>query len=341
MLSQRQRAILEAVVGGYLETGRPVGSKVLAESGDLGWGASTIRAELAALEEAGYLAHPHTSAGRVPTDSGYRLYADELIGRSEKLPQVRVPVDLSAMRREIDTAMREVTAALSRVNDLVALATAPPPSSTVIRRIEVFALQPSVVMVIVIASNGSVAKQVFSFSDDVDPGLVEWSSSYLNERLTGIEPGSRRIGMLLADTELGRREAEFVQGLAPAFESAGDNAPDALYVDGVGRLLSPEHASDLTHASDLLDALEGRASFLEMLRHSLDKRTIFAWIGEENPHPELRDVAVVGANYGLGYRNLGAIGVLGPLRMDYATAIATVRDAAGELSRFFESVYER
>lgn len=341
MLTERQIHILKAVVDGYLETGRPMGSRALAESGTFDWAPSTIRSELAALEDAGFLAHPHTSAGRVPTDAGYRLYADELIQHSEKLPAIRVPLDLSGMRQEIDTAMREVTAALSRVTDLVALATAPQQSSTKIRRVEVIELQPSVVMAIVIASNGSVAKRVFSFADPVDPGLVEWAGSYLNERLAGIEPGSRRIGMLLEDPSLSGAESDFLKTLAPAFASAADNAPDALYVEGAARLLSPAHVADITNANQLMSALEGRASVLEVLRTALDKRTIYCWIGHENPDPSFQEVSVVGANYGLGYRNLGAIGVVGPTRMDYETAIATVRDAAGELSRYFETVYER
>ncbi len=96
----------------------------------------------------------------------------------------------------------------------------------------------------------------------------------------------------------------------------------------------------MPHADDLMRALEHRVNVLRALRTALDERSVFVWIGGENPAPELRSVSVVGANYGLGYRNLGAVGIIGPLRMDYATAIASVRGAAGELSRFFETVYD-
>ena len=111
-------------------------------------------------------------------------------------------------------------------------------------------------------------------------------------------------------------------------------------MDGAARLLSDEHSSDLPEAEELMRALERRVSLLRTLRSALEERSVFAWIGDENPQPELRTVSVVGANYGLGYRNLGSVGVIGPLRMDYSTAIASVRDAAGELSRFFETVYD-
>ena len=110
-------------------------------------------------------------------------------------------------------------------------------------------------------------------------------------------------------------------------------------MDGAARLLSDAHLGDLPRADKLMTALEGRASVLGMLRSALDERSVFLWIGDENPQPELRSVSVVGANYGLAHRNLGSVGVVGPLRMDYATAIASVRGAARELSRYCETVY--
>jgi heat-inducible transcriptional repressor len=110
-------------------------------------------------------------------------------------------------------------------------------------------------------------------------------------------------------------------------------------MDGTARLLSEQHIDDLPRADELMRALERRADVLSMLRSSLAERSVFLWIGDENPQPTLRSASVVGANYGLGHRNLGAVGVVGPRRMDYATAIASVRVAARELSRYFETVY--
>jgi heat-inducible transcriptional repressor len=205
----------------------------------------------------------------------------------------------------------------------------------------VLLLQPRVVRVLVIASNGAVTKRIFTFAEPLDAGLVEWASSYLNERLAGLGLGARMISDRLADPELGPAEAGFLAEVDEAFTGLEERAEAELYVDGTARLLSEDHADDLPHMDALMRALEGRANLLRTLRSALDERSVFLWIGDENPSPELRQVSVVGANYGLGYRNLGTVGVVGPLRMDYATAIASVRDAAGELSRFFETVYER
>jgi heat-inducible transcriptional repressor len=342
VLSERQQRILGLVAEEYLRTGKPVGSKAVAERPDVEWGASTVRNEFAVLEREGYLTHPHTSAGRVPTDRGYRFYADSLIaaGPAPSDPDARTELDLTRMRREVEDAMRETTSTLSRVTDLLAVATAPPPSAARIHRVEVLQLQPTVAMIVVIASNGAVAKRVFNFDRRLDPGLLEWAGSYLNERLAGLALGARMAGDRLTDPSLTASEAGFLAEIADAFTELERRVGEDLYVEGAARLLSEDHAADLPQIESLMGALERRANLLRVLRSALDERSVFAWIGEENPAPELRTVSVVGANYGLGYRNLGTVGVVGPTRMDYATAIASVRDAAGELSRFFESVYE-
>ena len=341
MLTERQSQVLSLVVERFVDDGRPVGSRALANRPDIAWSPSTVRAELASLEEEGFLTHPHTSAGRVPTDRGYRFYVEQLLARQDRLPQPAAnQLGISRMRREVDVAIRETTTTLSRITDLVALVTAPPLHTATIHRIEVLRLQPRVVMVVVIASNGGVTKRVFTFEDEVDHGLVEWAASYLNERLAGLGLGARMAVDRLRDPELGSQERGFLAEISSAFTDLEESAEDTLYVDGAARLLSEEHSADLPHADDLMRALERRVNVLRALRTALDRRSVFVWIGGENPAPELRSVSVVGANYGLGYRNLGAVGIIGPLRMDYGTAIASVRGAAGELSRFFATVYD-
>jgi heat-inducible transcriptional repressor len=340
VLTERQELILQLVVDAYLASARPVPSKEVAEMPGVEWGPSTVRAELALLESEGYLTHPHTSAGRVPTDSGYRRYVDLLLESGQAPGEARITLRLSQLRREVDEAMRETTAALAQVTDLVAMATAPQlGATTTIHRIEVLRLQANRVVVIAIASSGDVYRRVFEFERAVDPGVVQWASSYLNEQLVGLGIGARMIGTRLADPGLDPTETRFVNTVAPAFiDLQPENAAD-LYMDGTAHLLSEQHIDDLPRADELMRALERRADVLSMLRSSLAERSVFLWIGDENPQPTMRSASVVGANYGLGHRNLGAVGVVGPRRMDYATAIASVRVAARELSRYFETVY--
>ena len=154
MLTPRQELLLGKVIDGFNATGQPVGSKALAADPEVSCGPSTIRNELAVLEERGLLAHPHTSAGRVPTDAGYRYFVDKLL---PVRAASRADLQLSLVRREVDEAMRVTTATLSQVTNQLAIVSAPPIATTTIRHIEVLALQPQVLMVVVITSTGGVS----------------------------------------------------------------------------------------------------------------------------------------------------------------------------------------
>ena len=160
-LTPRKREILRLVVEEYVATGQPVGSRALVESSGLGVAPSTVRGELAELESLGLLSHPHTSAGRMPTESGYRLYAEELVETLEGRPAA-IGLDLRSMRDEIERALRTTTEMLSRATRLLALVSAPTLETATIRHVEVLALQPTSLMVVVITSTGGVAKRAIS-----------------------------------------------------------------------------------------------------------------------------------------------------------------------------------
>ena len=337
-ITRRQTFILRKVVEGHVNLDQPVGSRWIAEQSDVPWGPSTIRSELARLEEAGLLQHPHTSAGRVPTDSGYRQYVDQLLEQGG-LPVPRKPFELPAARREVDDAMRATSEQLSQVTDLLALVTAPPIETATIRRVEVLLLQPQVVMVVVITSTGGVTKRVISYERPVDPGLVDWAGSYLNEALGGLDVGARMTQSKLSDPSLAQAERDFLATLNPAFTELEDTAGNTLFVDGAARLLSEHRIQELSQLGSLMGVLEQRVALLRLLRQSLEEPSVYLRIGRENP-AELDSLSIVAANYGLARRNLGAVSVIGPLRMDYPLAITAVRQAATELSRFVAEVYD-
>ena len=158
-LSERQRRILRLVVEDYVATGEPVGSRALVERAGLGVSSSTVRSELAALEAQGLLMHPHTSAGRVPTERGYRLYAAGLLERLEVRPGT-FPLDLTSVQSEIESALQSTTQMLAELTHLLALVSAPPLETTTVRHVEVLVLQAHVVMVVVITSTGGVTKRM-------------------------------------------------------------------------------------------------------------------------------------------------------------------------------------
>ena len=334
MLTSRQELVLRKVVEEYLEAGVPVGSKAL--SLDVQWGPSTIRNELASLEEIGLLAHPHTSAGRIPTEAGYRYFVDRLLPRHDAGPRL----SLSLVRRELDEAMRMTTETLSQVTNLLAIVTAPPIETSTIRHIEVLVLQPQVLMVVVITSTGGVTKRLFTFANPVDPGLADWAASYLNERLVGLGLGARILQKRLHDASLSRSESDFLEALSPAFTDLEVGAHDNLYVEGTSRLFRDDRLGDVSDLNVLMDMLERRVTLLGVLQAALNERDVLVRIGAENEAPGLRSLALVAAGYGLPQRRLGTVSVIGPLRMDYGHAIHAVRDAASQLSTFIADVYD-
>ena len=338
-LTERQQEILRRVIEDYVATGQPVGSKALVERAALTVSPSTVRNELAELESLGLLTHPHTSAGRVPTERGYRFYADVLLGQLEPRPGA-FPLDLSTARSEVDAAIEATTEMLSEVTRLLALVSAPPLGSTSVRHVEVLLLQPLVVMVVVITSTGGVTKRAYRFADPVDPGLANWAAEYLNESIAGQTLGASLLRRRFEDPGLAPREAAFLATLRPAFAELLEGQGERLFVGGTAGLLEGASGDELEGYRHLLQLLEKRAALLAIVKQTLDPRRPFVRVGDELAHPALHDLALVGASYGLATRSLGAVSLLGPVRMDYEKAIRTVRAAARELSRFVEDVYE-
>ncbi len=338
-LTDRQLRIMRGLVEGYVATGEPVGSRTLVELTGMDVSSSTVRSELAELEARGLLTHPHTSAGRVPTERGYRYYADRLLEQLAPQPE-GFPLDLSAARTEVDAALQAMSEALSDLTRLLALVSAPPLGTATVRHVEVLLLQPQLAIVVVITSTGSVTKRVYRFAEPVDPGLANWAAEYLNERVSGLELGSHLLRRRFDDPSLGATERAFLQPIEALFREALAAEGQGLYVGGTAGLLEDLRAEELDAYQRLLEVLEKRAALLEIVGQALDPRRPFVRVGPELEHPAMRELSLVGASYGLTDRTLGVVSLLGPVRMDYDKALRSVRAAAHELSRFLEEIYE-
>jgi heat-inducible transcriptional repressor len=338
-LTPRKREILRRVIEEYVATGQPVGSRALVERSRIGLSSSTVRGELAELEMLGLLTHPHTSAGRTPTESGYRIYAEELVGTLEGRPD-EFGVDLRSMRDEIERALRTTTEMLSEATRLLALVSAPSLETASIRHIELLALQPTSVMVVVITSTGGVTKRMFRVDEPVDPGLVMWAGQYLDEQVVGERLGSRTIRRRLEAPELSPRERQFLALIGATLLDVGAEVGPEVFVGGTAGLVGGARAEEVEATMRLVELLERRASVLELVSEALEPQRPVVHVGPEVAGAELHSVSLVGATYGIRSTPLGAIGLVGPLRMDYEKAIRTVRAAAFELSRFVEDVYE-
>ncbi len=335
-LSERQREILRRVVEEYVATSAPVGSKALVERAGFDVSSSTVRAELAELERLGLLTHPHTSSGRVPTETGYRIYVDALLARQEPRP-AGFQLALTPRRAEVDEALQVTTETLSQLTRLLALVSAPPLEAATVRHVDVLQLQANVIVVVVITSTGGVTKQRYVFEQQLDPGLVTWGGDYLRERLTGLRLRSRLLARAFEEPSASTRERAFLSVVRSAFDDLEDERE--LYVGGAAGLLDDLRDEEIGAYRSLIDALEKRAALLDMLAQSLGMQRSFARVGDELEQSGLRNLALVGATYGYANQTLGTVSLLGPLRMDYEKALRAVRSAAYELSRFVEDVY--
>lgn len=335
MLTERQEEILRSVVDAFTSTGAPVGSRAIAERADVQWAPSTVRNEFAVLVSHGLLEQPHTSAGRRPTEAGYRYFVDGYLRSGDA---ERPAIELTFDRREIVAAIRHTTETLADATELMALVSAPPLESEEILRVELVQLDANKVMVVTITSSGNVTKRSFEFDRSVDGGLVRWATGYFNERLGGLPLGARTIRSRLFAEELGPAESSFVEALSTAFlePPQGD---EILFVGGAGHLVGDRSGEAIPGLDRLMSAVEERASVTRLLRARLGERGVYLRIGHENEASELVGASVVGANYGTHTRPLGSVNVIGPVRMDYPRAINSVRFAAARLSDFVSDVY--
>ncbi|MCW2956826.1 MAG: heat-inducible transcription repressor HrcA, partial [Thermoleophilia bacterium] len=323
----------------------------LVDSGSVDASASTVRHELGGLEQLGLLEHPHTSAGRVPTDLGYRTYVDQLldspIGAQVALRHAALAVADDPHAR-IDEALRATTQQLADATGLLAVITAPRASGAVIRHVEVLQLQPALLIVVVITAAGDVVRHVVPTETAVDPGLVDWAGAYLNEQVAGMSIGQSMLRQRLDADDVGPRERAMLNLLLPAFQEVAGSDGQELHVGGSASVLA-ELGSDVQRVLQLVAMLDERRRLLEALRPIGDAgmstlrvrttRLVNVRIGEENAIPELHRLSVIGAPYGVGGRPLGMVGLIGPRAMDYTLAIGFVHLAAGGLSDKAEELY--
>nr|MDQ3822961.1 heat-inducible transcription repressor HrcA [Actinomycetota bacterium] len=260
-----------------------------------------------------------------------------VLARLEPRPS-KFPLDLTSMRSEIEDALQSTTEMLSEATRLLALVSAPGLTAATVRHVEVLVLQPTLAMVVVITSTGGVSKGMFAFDEPIDPGLAGWAAEYLNERVAGLALGTHVLRQRFDDPDLTGRERAFLARLKPAFTELL-REEQRLYVGGAAGLLDAARADELDAYRSLFEMLEKRAVVLEMLAGALDSSRPFVRVGAELEIPALKDVSLVGAPYGLMNRRLGAVSLIGPLRMDYEMAIRSVRSAASELSRYVEALY--
>ncbi|MCU1460403.1 MAG: Heat-inducible transcription repressor HrcA [Acidimicrobiales bacterium] len=328
MLDERKAAILRAVVQGYIETAQPVGSAVIARAADLAVSSATIRNEMAVLERDGYLTQPHTSAGRIPTDKGYRFFVDSLTPPGLLAPAQKVQVrDFFAKAHgALEQVLHDTSQLLANLTHYAAVVIAPPAEGATVRSVQVVGLGPRTGLAVAVLANGAVEKGTIEFDHDVGEERMAAATAHLSAHLAGmtLAAGARVPATGDADTDA----VVLAAGRALHRDPGAD--ADHVYLGGASRMAAAFDAVDTVR--QILGVLEQEYVVVGLLREVLD-RGMSVSIGGEHGDPPLSECSVIVSPYLVEGEAAGTIGVLGPTRMNYPQAMAAVAVVSQRLGR--------
>ena len=337
-LARRRMSILGTVVYEYIATGEPVGSATLTQKYNLGVSPATVRAEMASLEEEGYLDQPHTSAGRVPSDRGYRYYVDHIM-----LPETltgeektRIRAQVRQASRQLDTAVDKASHILSDLTKSIAFAMAPRLHGQVLSHVQLIWVAQHSVHIVLVTNLGLAAQTTVEVSESVDADALTRACNNLNRRFAGrplSQIGTRELDEASREIAL---PADLVRVLANLFAEQGEtDAERRLFAGGANNLLDQQEFRDLRKLRAILDLLEEQRTLYSLLHASLAGEGPRIAIGSELGNADMSECSVLTVPYKVGVRNVGAVGVLGPRRMQYARLVALVNYMADSLHSLF------
>lgn len=338
-LSSRSTALLLAVIQEFISTAAPVGSHQIVARHSIGVRGAMVRSMMSELEDAGYLGHPHTSAGRVPTDKAYRLYVDRLVGSSHIGFRDRAQIELhySSRARDLEQIMRDTPRLLALLTGQAAMVMAPRLEALTLERVNFIRLRERQVLAVFIAAAGSVHQHLVETPRDHPQEVLDRMARYLNESLSGrnLDEARRWIEERLKEEraafDVFMREALSLGEIMAEHVRRAD-----VFVEGSAMALDQPEFSNPERMRELLRALDDKTALLELLERAIDQERLTVSIGSENYDSRLAGLSVVAAPYVTRATPVGSLAVVGPVRMDYERVIPLVEYAAKALSRALE-----
>ena len=338
MVEDRRLAVLRAIVEDYVSTQEPVGSRALVERHQLGVSPATVRNDMAALEEEGFITQPHTSAGRIPTDKGYRLFVDRLsqvkpLSAAEK----RAIATLLEGAVDLDDVVQRSVRLLAQLTRQVAIVQYPTLSRSTVRHVEVVPVTSARVLLVLILSTGRVEQRVVELPEELDDEQVADVRTRLNRTVVGerLADASASLIALPDEFERGRRGPVALL-VASLVEAMSDHRSDErVAVGGTANLARFGEGFDLA-IRPMLEALEEHVVLLKLLGEASSPSQVTVRIGHEGPYQQLASTSVVATGYGPGEEALATLGIVGPTRMDYPGTMAAVRAVARYVSRILD-----
>lgn len=339
-LDDRRREVLRTLIRLHLDTGEPVGSQTLSRALGRALSPASLRAIMADLEALGYLDHPHTSAGRVPTDDGYRVYVDALMDPHPLPPgeAARIASELRSPDASAQQTMERASQILSRLSRNVGFVLAPDIARTSFRHVDLVPLATPRILVVMVSSSGLVSQKVIEVEERIDPAELQACANYLNAHYAGVPLGEIRSRLLEVMTE----EKALYDSLLRKVVALGEKAfalPEgeaSVYLDGASNILTQPGFEDLARMRSLFRTFEEKSRLVRILNACISGDGIRVFIGHENPEPELRDVSLVTATCRLEGDSGFALGVLGSTRMEYAHVVSLVDHVARAVSEVLQ-----
>lgn len=332
MLNERKIMVLQAIIDDYIRSAEPVGSRTIARRYNLGVSPATIRNEMADLEETGYIIQPHISAGRIPSDKGYRFYVDVLM-EPEPVPEhkrMEIYRRIAAYSQQVELLIQEASKLLALLTNLVAIVVAPQLESCMIEQIQLLALDESRVLVVLVLHPGIVQNRIVRTDEKYDPQTLHQISQQLTNRLKGVTYRDLRSSLIREiSSEYGTLGAAVLEILVSELVDSND---ERIYLNGAIRIFEQPEFKDLDRTKGFLSLLEQKGVISDLIS-SLSKVTgVQVAIGHEIPIVEIHECSVVTSTYSISGEVIGAIGVMGPTRMDYANVYSVVELIANSLS---------
>lgn len=340
MGNSRKLKVLEAIVESYISTGEPVSSKKLAQMLDFSVSSATIRNDMAALFDMGLLEQPHTSAGRIPSHLGYRVYVDRLMKEKPLMPQDKCRIDalFNVRNPDPDKLLKDSAAALANLTGCATLSWTTTPCHVRVKGVELIPMNRTVVVLMISATNGVVKTQVCRLDFMINYDIIDFFRKFANDRFVGktLEEISSKY-VRAVSVSLGEYAKVFTPLLASIYELCSNIYDGQFFVDGETNLLAYREFSDVAH--DLLTLIKRRDQIDEII---MNQRTPTAlYIGRENGRFELADASVLISKFNIGADNCGAVGVIGPVRIDYSTLISHVDYFAETLGKLLSDTLEQ
>jgi heat-inducible transcriptional repressor len=338
-LTERQKKILGLVVREYVETAQPVGSETLVRKSGLRVSSATIRNELATLEELGYLTHPHTSAGRMPTEKGYRYFVETLMEEFELPPveQRMIRHQFHQVTLDVDQWMQLAAAVLARASRNTALVTAPAAAACRLKHLQLVAISEQVALLVMVLQDGTVKQQMLALAQPIVQEELSRISNRLNAHLSGLNLEQMRM----LNVSFSGFENDVVRVVMTMMQQIDRRSAHDIYRDGIMDILRQPEFAAIERMQALLEMLEQRTLLEEILTEFAPEQGVQVVIGAESQRDEMSEYSMVLTRYGVPGEARGIVGVLGPVRMQYARTIGVVRYVSSLLNDLMARMYGR